>query len=919
MSGLRSIVFFLLIVAFYVPVLAQDNSTLINNTLSDSTLLSSSTDSIAQVTDSLTVLADSLQEKKSRTPKGDIETTINYNAKDSMFYDLANRKIYMYEEAHIDYGDIVLEANETEVDWSKRTIKAQYSTDSTGRKIGKPVFTQEGDTYETDDILYNFKTKRAIIKGVVTEQEGAFMHGEDVKMNEEKELFIRHAKYSTCNLADPHFFIESEKLKVIPGNKIVSGPFNLKFREIPTPLWFPFGMFPQPRKKTTGIVFPSYGEEKQRGFFLRDGGYYFAVNDYIDLRLTGDIYSKGGHGIQANTNYRKRYAYSGSFNFSYNKSVIDNIEDPLITNDFWVRWSHKPETRGNSSFGASVSAGTSTYNSNNNLVNQDFSRSLNSQFASSVSYSQRFQRIPVNMSANLRHSQNIQTGIMNMSLPDFTMSVNRVYPFKGLVKNQKNPLAKISLSHNFVAKNEVSNAAVRSLGSFNVVNQDSSSLEVVPFNLDNFGALYKRAKVGGRHSIPLSTSFNLFNYLTVSPSFNYTELWYTRELDISYDEELQGVRIDTLEGFSRSGYWSSGASINTRFYGQVTFPGQDRKIQAIRHVVTPSIGFSYNPDFTQINDVYREIQIDTLGNTRRFSKYENFAYGSPPSNESRTVSFSLQNNLEMKIRDDKDSTQAYKKVKIFENLSVGTGYNFAAEEFKLSNFGWNTRTSFFNKKVNVNLSGQIDPYVYNLISETINPVTGARTVRQERVDRYAWNNGQGIGNLNRLNTSLGFGLSSKRGTKKDEEEDDQPDNERVPNGLDESQYGTEEEKEYIRQNPEEYVNFDVPWTFRVQYSISRNKTGFEDARIIQSMQFSGSLALTGKTQVTFNSGFDFVRKEFTTTRIGVSRDLHCWSLNFSWVPFGRYQSFSLVIQPNSSLLQDLKLEKRRNFFDFFNR
>ena len=918
MSGLRSIVFFFLIITFYNYSYAQDQSVSDNSITPDSLLSVSTPDSLASLPD--TIASDSLKTSKSPKPKGDIETTINYNAKDSMFYDLENKKIFMYQEAHIDYGDIVLEANRTTVDWNMRTIQAEFATDSTGKKVGKPVFTQQGDTYETDNILYNFKTRRAIIKGVVTEQEGAFMHGEDVKMNEEKEMFIRRAKYTTCNLGHPHFFIESEKLKVIPGNKVVSGPFNLKFREIPTPFWFPFGMFPQPRKKATGIVFPSYGEEKQRGFFLRDGGYYLTFSDYMDLRLTGDIYSKGGHGLQANMNYRKRYSYSGSFNFSYNKSIIDNIEDPVETNDFWVRWSHRPETRGNSSFGASVSAGTSTYNSNNNLVNQDFSRSINSQFSSSVSYSQRFQRIPVNMSANLRHNQNIQTGIMSMTLPDYTMNVNRIYPFKNIVKNQKNPLAKISLSHNFAAKNEVTNAPVTSLGNLNIVNEDESNLDTLDFNLDNFGRLYKRAKIGGRHSIPVSTSFNMFNYITVSPSFNYTEIWYTRELDFSYDEELQGLRIDTLEGFSRTGYWTSGASMNTRFYGTVTFPGKDRKIQAIRHVVTPSVSFSYNPDFSERSGVFKEVQIDSLGNTRRLSKYESFAYGSPPSGESRTISFSLQNNLEMKVRDDKDSTQAYKKVKIFENLSMSTGYNLAAEEFKLSNINWNTRTSLFKNKVNVNLSGTIDPYVYNLINETVNPVTGVRTVQQERIDRYAWNNGQGLGNLSRLSTSIGFSLNSKSGKGSQQPDtQDQFETGTVPDGLDQSTYGSEEEKEYIRQNPEQYVNFDVPWTFRVQYSISRTQTGFQDPTIIQSMQFNGTLALTDKTQITYNSGFDFVNKEFTTTRIGIARDLHCWSLNFSWVPFGRYQSFSLVIQPNSSLLQDLKLEKRRNFFDFFNR
>lgn len=872
---------------------------------------------ITTIPDSLLLPQDTLKKDSARAgkKKSDIETTINYHARDSMIFDLENQKLFLYGKTHIDYGVISLEAEETSINWEKRTIKSQYTLDSLGRKRGKPIFTQKNDKYETDDITYNFKTERAVIKGIITEQDGAFMHGEDVKKNERDELFIRRAKYTTCNLSDPHFFIESTKLKVIPGNKVVSGPFNMKFREVPTPLWFPFGMFPQPREKASGIVFPSYGEENRRGFFLRDGGYYFAFNDYLDLRLTGDIYSKGGHAVTANTNYKVRYKFNGSLNLSYNKSVSDDIESPLETNDYWVRWSHRPETRGNSSFSASVSAGTSTYNSNNNLVNQDYERSINSQFTSSVSYSQKIGSL-FNMATNFRHNQNVQTGIYNMTLPDFSLNMQRIYPLKDLIKSSKSPLAKISFSHNFVAKNEFSNAPLRDpFSGFEVVNKSESLQDTLEFSFNELDEVYKRAKIGGRHSIPVSTSFNVLKYFTVSPSFNYEEVWYTRELDFNggYNPELGGVKIDTVEGFSRAGSWRSGASMNTRMYGMYYFKGL-KAIDAIRHVITPSISFSYNPDFgSEKYGVYETIVTDSTGREQRVSKYEGFAYGSPSGRESKTLGFSLTNNLEMKVRTKNDTANEFKKIKLFDNLSFSSGYDFARDSFNVSNISWNARTSFFEQKVSVTVSGQVDPYLY-----IENGTPGG-----QRVNRFAWNNGQGFGTLNSLNTAVSLNLSPKKSSNGKDEGDQAGQNDPNARGLDDeaiqnSAFGSEEEKEYVMQNPEEYVDFNLPWTLRLSYSINRGKRGLEEAEITaHTVSLNGSLGLTPKTQITYNTSYDIKQKSFATTRIGVSRDLHCWSLNFSWVPFGRYQSFNLTIRPKSALLQDLKLEKRRNFFDFF--
>ena len=498
-----------------------------------------------------TTQLDSVMQAKSPSRKSDIETTINYNARDSLFFNVKNRELFLYGETHIDYGNIALDAERMDIDWDERTLKAKYITDTTGKKVGKPIFTEGPDIYVTDDIVYNFKSERALIKGVITEQDGGFMHGEDVKKNADDELFIKDAEYTTCNLEHPHFSIKSNRIKVIPKNKVVSGPFNMRFRDLPTPIFFPFGMFPQPKEKSSGVVVPSYGEERRRGFFLRDGGYYFAISDYVDLRLTGDLFSKGGHGITAVSNYYKRYSFRGTFNMSYVKSVSDEIENPLETNDYSVRRKHSPESRGNSSFSASVNAASTSYNTNNNLVVQDFDRSINSQLASSISYRKTFAGTPFQMSSNLRHSQNLSTGIVNLTMPDLTVNMNRIYPFKSIVNSSKSPLAKLNFSHNFVARNDLTNAGIStSAFNFDILNASERSAEVINFNEENLDEIFRRAEIGGKHTIPVSTSLSLLKFFTVNPSFNYTELWYPQELRYEYDSMENAVRIDTVSGVS---------------------------------------------------------------------------------------------------------------------------------------------------------------------------------------------------------------------------------------------------------------------------------------------------------------------------------------------------------------------------------
>ena len=829
----------------------------------------------------------------------EIETTINYNAKDSIYYDLKTQIIKLYGNSSIDYGNINLKAHEIMVDWNKQTLDANFMRDSTGLKIGKPIFTENNQSYETDKITYNFNSKKAIISGIVTQLDDAYMQGEKVKKNELDELYIHDAKYTTCNLADPHFHIATKKLKVIPGKKVISGPFHLKFGNVPTPLGFIFGMFPQPKETVSGIIMPSYGEEKRRGFYLREGGYYFAVSDYFDLRLTGDIYSKGSYGATIATNYKKRYAYNGSLKFNYNKSKTGEIESPFESNDFSFSWTHTPNSKGRSSrFSSSVNFQTNSYNQNKNLVQSNFNQSINAQFNSNISYSKTFKGSPFNISTNLRHSQNVQNKKVNLTLPDLSYNMSRIYPFKNMGKLGKTALGKISISHRFTGKIELTNgSSSSSLNSINVINSSDSFNKQVDFNMGNINTIVDRSKIGGKHTIPISTSFNILKFFTVSPSINYNEIWYLKKLNYTYNEVENGVEIDTTNGFSRAWSYNTALSLSTRIYGTVFF--KKGKIKAIRHVITPEISLTYSPDFTQKKyGYYENIQINNEGETRLLSKYENFLYGSPRIGSSASINFYIGNNLEMKVIDENDTISGTKKIKIFENLSFSGNYNFLADSFQLSPIRFNTRTSFFKRLINVSLSGTIDPYAYKLdsISET-------NQIYQRRINELAIKNNQGLGSLAFINMALGMRFSAKD-FQSPEEEDEK-----------ESRFGTRREIDYINSNIAEYVDFNVPWSINASYNLNRRKIGYNDPTITQTITMSGDISISEKTKISMRSGYDFKNKMLTQTSINATRDLHCWRIRFNWIPFGRFQSYNLSISAVSALLQDLKLEKRSRFFD----
>lgn len=885
-------------------------------------------DSLSQVQDSIPplvappLLADSVPESMDaqdsvRAPReDDIETTVFYKANDSINFNVKTQIVKMYGDAKVTYGQIELEAEEITINWETQILDANGVRDSTGKLIGKPVFKDGPESYVTNEIKYNFDTRKAIISGVVTQQGEAFMHGERIKKNEKDELYLDHAKYTTCNLEDPHFHISASKIKLIPNDKILTGPFNLQINNIPTPVFFGFGMFPMPDKRTSGIIFPTYGEERRRGFFLRDGGYYFSFSEYVDLSVTGEVYSKGSAGVRVASVYKKRYSHDGRLNIQFNRQRLGELEtDSTISNDFWVQWSHTPQSKGTGRFTASVNAGTTSFNNNN--PSTDMQRQVNQNFTSNVSYANVIQGTPFNYTISARQNQNLRTGQIDFLLPEFSLNMNRIYPLKPRNGSAKTWWQKINFSYTSTATNRVTNNLGR-------LTSEATQDSITEFSLENIPFLLRRAQNGVRHVIPVSTSFNILKFLTVSPSFNYEELWYFRQLNHSYDEELGRVAIDTLDGFSRAYSYNANVGVTTRLYGTKYFNSE--VLKAVRHVIVPTVGFSYRPDFSDPRyGIYNDVQINEAGDTRLYSKFEQFVYGSPGAGRSGNISFSLQNNLEAKIRSKKDTTGTDKKIVLIDNLGFSSSYNMLADSFKLQPIRTNLRTRVFNNKVDINIQASFDPYVVLLDSITY-AANGRETVYQRRTNTFNWDAGKGLGRLTSINVSSSASLNPKSKGGGSQQSTTTNFQNNLAGGMagglgsniqnEEGMDDLEDQMAYIAANPNEYVDWSVPWNLRVGYNIIYNRNGFEEANITQTANFSGDVSLSENWKIGFTSGYDLTRKDFTLTSLNIYRDLHCWQMNVAWTPFGRFQSFSVDLQVKASILQDLKLSRRRSWWDF---
>nr|WP_302180131.1 putative LPS assembly protein LptD [Chryseosolibacter indicus] len=809
--------------------------------------------------------------------------------------------IWLYGEAKIKYGVIELEADEIVIDYANNTITAQSTKDSLGNRIGYPIFKNGSEVYETKGIIYNFKTKRARIKEVVTQQGEGYLHSGTAFKNEKNEIFSINNSYTTCNLEHPHFRIRATKTKAIPDDKIVAGPFYLEFNDIPLPAGFLFGMFPAQRESKSGIIFPSYGEERRRGFNFRNGGYFFDISEYIKLAVTGDIYSKGSHALYVNSNYMKRYAYNGSFNFSYSKNrITDRIEDRSVSNDFRLAWSHSPQSKGTGRFSASVNAATSTFNKNNNLMfgapNDLYNSGLSNittKLSSNVSYNKRFAGTPFSLGVNLSHNQDLQTRLVDLPLPNLTLNMTNIYPFQR--KGVTGPLDNFSIGYSMAATNRITN----NLGRLSPTAQRDS---IAPFTLDNLSLFFRNAKNGMRHTIPVSYSFKALKFFTVSPSINYEERWYLERLNWVRNSE-NVYRADTTRGFNRIANYSFSTSLNTRIYGMYFFKNPNSRVKAIRHIINPSISFGYTPDFTKNINYFTPIR-DTATQeiTQYRSNHEGFVYGGSNTGRAGSIGFGIGNNLEMKVKSPKDTVE--RKVMLLNNLSLSSSYNLMADSFKLAPIGISANSNILDNLININVSATLDPYNYGYKNITDTEGNVIRRV-ETRQRGYAWNGGS-LGRITSATLALSTNLNPK-GRSKEQSMREKVAEADIP----------EADKQHIMANPNAYVDFDIPWSLNLGYSASYTHPVNQKASIVHSLQMSGDLSISEKWKINYTSGYDFKAKEITTTSIGIARELHCWQLNMNWVPFGYFTSYNITIAVKASVLQDLKLERRKPFQDRF--
>jgi len=844
-----------------------------------------------------------LLDSAKNVPKSDIETEILYYAEDSIITDFTENKVYLYKKAWFEYGKMRLDADRIVIDWKNSELYAYGIADSVGVVSGNPFFKDGNSVYEIrKEMRYNFKTQKAIIKDVVTEQQDGVLRGETIKKTEDGSVFLEHGYYTTCKLTKPHWHISSSKIKSISGKQVVSGPFNLYFNGIPTPLGLPFGLIPDtPEEKASGIIFPSYGREQVRGLSLRELGYYFAFNDYIHLRVTGDVYSKGGWGIKSQSMYTKKYRYSGGFNMDFQKFISPETElIPLNYNTFRVQWNHSPITRGTGRFSASVNAGSTSYF--NNVINpNNFANNVTGDLSSNISYSKTFAGTPFSMSANLRHSQSVQTGEVRLDLPTIGINMNRQNPFENV---KFEPLKTLNIAWNFNLQNSITNR-VNTFGQSTPVDGP----ETIPFNLDNFGLLLKNGNNGARNTIPISSNFSLFKYFTGTASANYTELWYMQRYNYSYNSTTEKVGQVKEDGFNRVGFYNTSFAMNTNFYGFYNFKPSG-KLQTIRHHMAPTVGFNFNPDFSDpAYGYYQEIQTDKSGRIARFSRHQGLIFGDAPLGESRALSLGLRNVVEAKIKTQTDSTEGeFKKIPLLESFNFNTAYNFAADSFQLSPIQISARTTLFEQKLSVNVNSTIDPYA------TLSSLESDGTVRYSSSKEFAWKKGQGIGTIRSASLNLNASLNPQNGKNPGEVRDELTQDFIQRGGA--MNAFVENEINRIVADPSQYIDWDIPWNLTVGYNLAYARQVNNTTNITQAMNVSGDLSISEKWKVNFNTGYNFDSKEITQTMIGIARDLHCWQMNVNWVPFGRFTSYNIDIRVKSSILQDLKVSRRRTFFDF---
>ncbi|HJF81676.1 putative LPS assembly protein LptD [Phocaeicola plebeius] len=839
--------------------------------------------------------------------KEPLDAPVIYEASDSIVF-TKEGYAHLYGEGKVNYQNIELTSAVITMNMDSSTVYATGVTDTAGVETGSPIFKDGETPYESKIMRYNFKTKKGFINSIVTQQGEGYVTSEEGKKGANDEIYMRHGKYTTCdNHEHPHFYLKLSMAKVRPKKNVVFGPAQLVVEDVPLPIAVPFGFFPFNSSYSSGFIMPTYGDEMNRGFYLRDGGYYFAISDQMDLKVLGEIFTKGSWGLSAASNYNKRYKFSGSFNASYlvTKTGEKNMPDYSVSKDFRIQWSHRQDAKANpnSSFSASVNFATSSYDrsSLSSLYNpQQYSQNTK---ASSVSYSRNFPEIGLNISGAFNITQNTRDSSLSMTLPDVNISLNRIYPFKRKKSaGDERWYEKISLQYTGSITNSIST-------------KDNLLFKTPLTQWEN----------GMQHKIPVSATFNLFKYINIVPSFNYTERWYLRKVKQSYDASPTSrdhVKRDTINGFNRLYDYNLSLQMNTKLYGMYKPLFMKSKELQIRHVFTPTVSYTYTPDFGKSRygyyDTYTYTDEDGEVRTVEYSPYEGAVYGYPGKNMSQNISFSIDNNIEMKMKSDKDTT-GYKKISLIDQLGASLSYDVANK--KWSDLSMNLRLKL-TKSYTFNMNASFATYAYQF-DENGNVVVG---------DRTEWSYGR-FGRFQGYSGSFSYTLNNdtfkKLFGKKDEDEKNK-DKEGKEGGEDEE---TEEETEEQNNNSnmrktekasvdsDGYLAFKLPWSVSLSYSYSIREDRSKDINIktmrypyslTHSLNVSGNFKIGSRWNMTYSTGYDFTSKEMSMTTLNITRDLHCFNMSCGLV-FGPFTSYNFSIRANSSMLTDaLKWDQRSN-------
>ena len=855
------------------------------------------------------IRADSMMRARSNG----IDAPVKYSAEDSLVYDAESGTAYLYGNSKVDYENMKLTSDKVHMNLDKSTVRATGTIDSTaeGGIKGKPVFTMGKDEYKSDTMAFNFKSKKGLIKGVYTEQQDGFLSGEVGKRDSTGSIYLQHGRYTTCDKPHPDFYIALSRAKVRPGKDVVFGPAYLVVADVPLPLAIPYGFFPFSKKYSSGFIMPSYGDESDRGFYLRDGGYYFAISDKWDLKLLGEIYTKGSWGVSAASNYRKRYRYSGSFLFSYQDSKTGDkgLPDFAEQESFKIQWNHRQDPKANpySSLAASVNFATSNYERNN--LNSMYNPQTLTQTTrtSSVSWSTGFSSIGLSLSATTNLAQDMRTSSIQITLPDLNISLSRFYPFKRKhLVGKERWYEKISMSYTGQLANSISTKEDKLLHS----------------------NLIKDWKNAFQHTIPVQANFTLFNYINVTPSFNFTDRMYSKKVTRGWDNTLQKEVVrDTTYGFHNVYNWSMNVGASTKLYG-FWVPNRKLfgdKIQAIRHVITPQVSFSYSPNFgARRYGYYDSYQYtDASGNVKlvEYSPYQDELYSVPGKYKTEMISWDVSNNIEMKIKSDKDTT-GYKKISIIDELGASMSYNAAADYHRWSDLSMRLRLKWW-KNYTFSMNAQFATYAYELDANG-KPYVGNHTEwGYGRLPRFQGMSQNFSFTLNPEKLKKWFGRKDDKDDDKVSVDSDGPDTNiesNMDDDLEKGKYAAKKKRGNIAETDDDgYMSFNMPWSLTIGYGITmrentagrfNTKTMRYPYKFTQTLNFSGNIRISDGWNINFSSGYDFENHAMSMTTASLSRDLHCFNMSAS-VVLAPYTSYNFTFRCNAATLTDaLKYDKR---------